>query len=248
MPVAQGQSGPPKKQLTGLDRLWQEWKRRHPNANRQQFQQGFLNKNVKLRRAVVEGKGAARYGGYTFTKSGATRAPGAAASRRRSAGAASGLNPRRFSANGRLAPPQTTYTGGTGQRQVVTAIVQAAREHGWRDPAALVAIAMEESGLRVDAVGDGGCSHGLFQMNRCGGAGIGHDVSSLQNPLYNARLAARGGASVGAAKLVGQAAVSTYFYGFGRGANNAAATAKAMSLYRQAQRLVLAIGANPALG
>ena len=43
-----------------------------------------------------------------------------------------------------------------------------------------------ESGGRVDAVGDymNGvpCSHSLFQMNRCGGAGTGYTVVQLRDP------------------------------------------------------------------
>lgn len=45
-----------------------------------------------------------------------------------------------------------------------------------------------ESGGRVDAEGDRRksdgymCSHGLFQMNQCGGAGTGYTVQQLRDP------------------------------------------------------------------
>lgn len=40
------------------------------------------------------------------------------------------------------------------------------------------------------AIGDAGCSVGLFQLNRCEGQGLGYSVSQLQNPLFNAQIAA----------------------------------------------------------
>lgn len=38
------------------------------------------------------------------------------------------------------------------------------------DPVAGAAVSKRESGWRADALGDQGCSYGLFQLNRCGGA------------------------------------------------------------------------------
>lgn len=51
-------------------------------------------------------------------------------------------------------------------------------------------IAIAESGGRPNAVGDGGCSVGLFQLNRCGGQGAGYTPQQLADPLFNARVAA----------------------------------------------------------
>lgn len=51
-------------------------------------------------------------------------------------------------------------------------------------------IAWLESRGDPNAIGDGGCSVGLFQLNRCEGQGIGYSVQELQDPLANAKLAA----------------------------------------------------------
>lgn len=55
------------------------------------------------------------------------------------------------------------------------------------DPALALAVAEEESGFRPDAVGDNGCSFGLYQANRCGGAGTGIPVDALIDPDFNTR-------------------------------------------------------------
>lgn len=71
---------------------------------------------------------------------------------------------------------------------VVAAIVQAAREQGV-DPVLALATAFQESGLNPNAVGDQGCSIGLFQLNTCGGEGVGLSSAQLHDPLTNARRA-----------------------------------------------------------
>lgn len=49
--------------------------------------------------------------------------------------------------------------------------------------------AWHESRFRPDAANQAGeDSHGLFQLNRAGGVGQGHDVDSLQDPQANTRL------------------------------------------------------------
>lgn len=54
--------------------------------------------------------------------------------------------------------------------------------------AAAIVNAIAESGLNPKAAGDGGWSIGLFQMNRKGGAGVGHSVAELEDPTSNARI------------------------------------------------------------
>lgn len=51
--------------------------------------------------------------------------------------------------------------------------------------AAAIVNALAESGLNAAALGDGGKSVGLFQLNTVAGAGKGHGVVSLQNAAYN---------------------------------------------------------------
>lgn len=68
------------------------------------------------------------------------------------------------------------------------AIIQAANEFGV-DPALALATAQQESGLNPTAVGDNGCSFGLFQLNTCGGEGVGMSQAQLFDPLTNARRA-----------------------------------------------------------
>lgn len=65
-------------------------------------------------------------------------------------------------------------------------IRRVSREEGI-DPALALATARQESGFRPDAVGDAGCSFGLYQANRCGGAGTGIAVDQLVDPEWNAR-------------------------------------------------------------
>lgn len=51
-----------------------------------------------------------------------------------------------------------------------------------------VAAALVESGGDPDAVGDNGCSFGLWQINVCGGLGTGHIPANLRDPTYAASL------------------------------------------------------------
>lgn len=53
-----------------------------------------------------------------------------------------------------------------------------------------VPIMQVESGGNPAAVGDNGCSIGLFQANMCGGQGAGHSRERLLDPVYNARVVA----------------------------------------------------------
>lgn len=53
-----------------------------------------------------------------------------------------------------------------------------------------LAIAIAESGLDPAAANTAGeDSHGLFQLNRAGGQGVGHTVAELRDPRQNARIA-----------------------------------------------------------
>src|SRR5205823_1081411 len=52
-------------------------------------------------------------------------------------------------------------------------------------------IMMAESTGNPNAVGDNGCSIGLFQLNRCGGQGAGYSAYSLRDPATNAQVAAQ---------------------------------------------------------
>jgi flagellar hook assembly protein FlgD len=54
----------------------------------------------------------------------------------------------------------------------------------------MVAAAMCESDGNPDAVGDEGCSYGLWQINICDGLGTGHTSKDLMDPDYNAKLIA----------------------------------------------------------
>ena len=132
---------------------------------------------------------------------------------------------------------------------VVAAIVREAQKAGWKDPAAFLAIALEESGGNPRAHNTSGeDSVGLFQLNRDGGAGTGYTVAQLMNPALNAHIAATGGARVGAHKLTGESAISTYFEGFGRGADNARSTQIAMSRYNEAKILIAGASGEIAAG
>src|SRR5215472_5705954 len=71
--------------------------------------------------------------------------------------------------------------GGTGDPAVLQALAKAAQDAGVPYNVAL-AVAVAESGLDPNAVGDHGCSHGLFQLNTCGGEGEGMSMSELQDP------------------------------------------------------------------
>ena len=74
---------------------------------------------------------------------------------------------------------------GGGDPTVLNAIARAAQAAGVPYNVAL-ATAMAESGLNPNAVGDQGCSHGLFQLNTCGGEGAGMSSAQLNDPYTNA--------------------------------------------------------------
>jgi len=69
----------------------------------------------------------------------------------------------------------------------VTALIKRIASEEHIDAALALATAEEESGFDPRAVGDSGCSFGLFQANRCGGAGTGYSVDQLTDPDFNAR-------------------------------------------------------------
>jgi hypothetical protein len=50
------------------------------------------------------------------------------------------------------------------------------------DPWLTLAVIWRESNGDANAVGDGGCSHGLTQNNRCAGLGMGYSVEQLRDP------------------------------------------------------------------
>lgn len=84
---------------------------------------------------------------------------------------------------------------GGGNPATQSAIAKAAQETGVPYNIAL-AVAVAESGLDPNAVGDQGCSHGLFQLNTCGGEGQGMSLAELQDPYTNALTALRQFAAV----------------------------------------------------
>ena len=58
-------------------------------------------------------------------------------------------------------------------------------------PAVWYPIALAESNLNPDALGDNGASIGIFQINRVSGQGIGYTADQLRDPITNADVAAR---------------------------------------------------------
>jgi len=125
----------------------------------------------------------------------------------------------------------------------VEAIVYAAQKRKL-DPAAMLAVAMQESGLNPLAKGDGGKSHGLFQFYF--GGGYGSDLSRrygqatalrmAKDPLSAALLAAAGMAPYAKGKK-GLAAMQGMVRGFERPAVDYSSTAFD-AYYRKAQRMV----------
>ena len=82
---------------------------------------------------------------------------------------------------------QMTYGNnfGGGSPVVMQAIAKAAQATGVPYNVA-IAVAMAESGLDPNAVGDQGCSHGLFQLNACAGEGVGMTPAEMADPYTNA--------------------------------------------------------------
>lgn len=91
-----------------------------------------------------------------------------------------------------LSQAQQSYASnlGGGDPAVMNALARAAQDAGVPYNVAL-ATAMAESGLNPTIVGDNGCSHGLFQLNTCGGEGQGMSLSELNDPYTNAVTALR---------------------------------------------------------
>jgi soluble lytic murein transglycosylase-like protein len=96
-----------------------------------------------------------------------------------------------------LSKAQETYASnlGGGDPTVLQALARAAQDAGVPYNVAL-ATAMAESGLNPTAIGDQGCSHGLFQLNTCGGEGVGMSPGELNDPYTNALTALRQFAAV----------------------------------------------------
>lgn len=99
-----------------------------------------------------------------------------------------------------LTSQQQTYGAnlGGGNPTILAAIAKAAQETGVPYNVAL-ATAIAESGLDPTATGDNGCSHGLFQLNTCGGEGQGMTLDQMQDPYTNAKRALEQFAAVAAA-------------------------------------------------
>jgi hypothetical protein len=138
-----------------------------------------------------------------------------------------------------------TPGGGGSRATAVAAIVRAARENGIKDPALLVAVAMEESNLNPAAAGDdfgsGPSSFGLFQLHE-GGALGSLTPEQAKDPYINASVIARSWARVGGRDLSGPDHLIDYYREVGRGASNEIPAAKARALYGQAQQLVAQYG------
>ena len=77
----------------------------------------------------------------------------------------------------------------SSQYQMIDLIEDVLRDEGFNSPviAAAIVNAYFESGFNPKAVGDGGHSIGLFQLNDAGGAGTGMSVESRKDPVVNTR-------------------------------------------------------------
>ena len=77
----------------------------------------------------------------------------------------------------------------SSQYAMIELIEDVLRDEGFNSPAIAAAIvnAYFESGFNPKAVGDGGHSIGLFQLNDAGGAGTGMSVESRKDPVVNTR-------------------------------------------------------------
>jgi hypothetical protein len=85
------------------------------------------------------------------------------------------------------AQQEFVVTGAGGSSDIRQIIISTASSLGV-DPALALAIAQQESGLDPNAVGDGGSSIGLFQLNDQG-EGYGMTVAERQDPRRNAQIA-----------------------------------------------------------
>lgn len=78
--------------------------------------------------------------------------------------------------------------GFNGDPAVVQAIIKAAQDTGV-DPRLALAIAQHESNFRANAVSGNGCDRGVFQLNTCGGEGVGVPDYLINDPYSNAKIA-----------------------------------------------------------
>lgn len=112
--------------------------------------------------------------------------------------------------------------GGYVAGGVVSAISNAASRYGV-DAAAMGAVGMVESGLRANAVGDGGLAIGLFQEHPQYGS-----VAQRSDPVFASMAAARGLAGAGGRGVFGAHAVRLMVTGFERPANPSAEISAAL--------------------
>ncbi len=83
-----------------------------------------------------------------------------------------------------------TRFGSVDVNDTIACIIRSAAAFAGTDDHVAMAIAMAESGFDPDAVGDAGCSIGLFQLNTCGGQGDDYrdNRAALKNPWLNASI------------------------------------------------------------
>ena len=126
-------------------------------------------------------------------------------------------------------------------------IASEARRRGL-DPAAVLAVASTEGGLRYGAVGDSGSSFGPFQLHVGGALPAGKGAAFANSP-EGIRYALDQMVKVGAGGLTGADAISTIVSKFERPANVSGQIAKAQGRYGQfvgAGRATEAFDAGPA--
>ena len=75
----------------------------------------------------------------------------------------------------------------------IACVIRAAAIFASTDEHVAMAIAMAESNFDTNAVGDAGCSIGLFQLNTCGGQGSDYasNPDALKDPKLNSNIAIR---------------------------------------------------------
>lgn len=130
----------------------------------------------------------------------------------------------------------------------VQGIARAAKQAGV-SPVLALAIALEESGGRANAVGDQGTSFGAYQLHQGGALGRLTPQQAF-DPYTNAMAVLPAWAKAGGGKgLAPAAALMQYYSRVGRGSSNTIPTQHALALIPQAQRLLGQSGtAVPAVG
>lgn len=130
----------------------------------------------------------------------------------------------------------------------VQGIARAARQTGV-NPVLALAIALEESGGRANAVGDQGTSFGAYQLHRGGALGSLSPQAAF-DPYTNAMAVLPSWAKAGGGRgLSPQSALMQYYSQVGRGTSNTIPTQHALALIPQARQLLGQAGAPvPAVG